>query len=263
MDIASLIGFGIGLFCVIVGVITSGLPFGMLIDLPSVVITFGGAFGALVMSVPMSQFLSTITYFNQIFKTNPFNMGAQIMQIVSFGEKARRDGLLALEDEIDQIKEIFFKKSLQLVVDGTDPELVRNIMEIEIETLSARHADNRKTFDILANMGPSFGMLGTLIGLVAMLQNLGAGDPAMIGKGMGIALITSLYGSFLANVIAIPAANKLKTKTDEELTLMQIMLEGVLSIQAGDNPRVISEKLMGYLTPKEKKELQDKVEKED
>ncbi|MDH4262923.1 MAG: motility protein A [Spirochaetia bacterium] len=257
MDIASIIGLAGGLITVIIGIITSGLPFALIVDFASVVITFGGAFAALVMSVPMGQFLKTLVFFNQIFKKNPFNMGQQILQIVSFGEKARRDGLLALEDEIEGIKEAFFKKSLQLVVDGTDPELVRNIMDIEVESLSARHGDNRKVFDILANMGPSFGMLGTLIGLVAMLQNLGAGDPAMIGKGMGIALITSLYGSFLANVIAIPTANKLKAKTDEELTLKQIMLEGVLSIQAGDNPRVISEKLRGYISPEEQKGLQE------
>jgi len=262
MDIASIIGLAIGLFCVIIGIVTSGLPFGMIIDLASVVITFGGATGALIMSVPMGQFLKTLAFFNQIFKKNPFDMGQQIMQIVSFGEKARRDGLLALEDEIDHINEAFFKKSLQLVVDGTDPELVRTIMDIEVEALSARHGENRKTFDILANMGPSFGMLGTLIGLVAMLQNLGAGDPAMIGKGMGIALITSLYGSFLANVIAIPVANKLKTKTDEEMTLKQIMLEGVLSIQAGDNPRVISEKLKGYMSPQDQRAMQDKENKD-
>jgi chemotaxis protein MotA len=135
-------------------------------------------------------------------------------------------------------------------------------MEIEVEALTNRHSENRKTFDILANMGPSFGMLGTLIGLVAMLQNLGAGDPAMIGKGMGVALITSLYGSFLANVFAIPTANKLKAKTDEELIVKQIMLEGVLSIQAGDNPRVISEKLTGYMSPKDKKALADQENKD-
>jgi chemotaxis protein MotA len=210
----------------------------------------------------MERFLKTWVFFMQVFGKNTSNMGQQIMQIVSFGEKARRDGLLALEDEIDQINEMFFKKALQLVVDGTDPELVRNIMEIEVEALTNRHSENRKTFDILANMGPSFGMLGTLIGLVAMLQNLGAGDPAMIGKGMGVALITSLYGSFLANVFAIPTANKLKTKTDEELIVKQIMLEGVLSIQAGDNPRVISEKLTGYMSPKDKKALADQENKD-
>lgn len=252
MDIASIIGLGVGLTAVFLGVISAGLPLLMLWDTTSVFITFGGSLSALILSSPISQFFALPKYFKQILTINSFNTQEKITQIVSFAEKARRDGLLALEDDLDKMDDRFFRKALQLVVDGTDPELVRTVMEIEIEQLSSRHGSNRGLFDILANMGPSFGMLGTLIGLVAMLQNLGAGDPALIGRGMGVALITSLYGSFEANVIAIPVANKLKFKTDEELTIKQIMLEGVLSIQAGDNPRIIKEKLMGYLTPAER-----------
>jgi len=262
MDIASIIGFAGGLIIVFVGAVTSGLPILGLIDIPSVIITFGGTAAGLIMALPLSQFLSIPKYFSQIFSVNTFNIPETINMIVASSEKARRDGLLALEDEIEQMADPFLKKALQLIVDGTDPELVRTIMEIEMDALVARHGGNRGIMDLMGGFGPSFGMLGTLIGLVAMLGNLGAGDPAMIGKGMGVALITSLYGSILANVVAIPAAGKMKGKTEEEVMVKQILLEGVLSIQSGDNPRIVKEKLTGFLSPAEKKVIEAQEPKE-
>lgn len=253
MDLATIIGLVGGVIAVFLGVFTSGMPISGILDITSVVITFGGTTMGIMMQTPLAQFIRIPRYFAQVFYVNHYNIPETIGMIVGFSEKARRDGLLALEDEIDQMNDPFVKKALQLIVDGTDPELVRTIMEIEMESLTSRHGGNRSIMESIAGFGPSFGMLGTLIGLVAMLGNLGAGDPAMIGKGMGVALITSLYGSFLANVIAIPTAGKMKSKTEEEVMLKQILLEGVLSIQSGDNPRIVQEKLSGFLSPAEKK----------
>ena len=251
MDIASLGGLIVALLCMIVGVFAAGIGFGDLYDTASIFIAFGGSTACVIMSNPLSLTLGISKVYQKIFRVPTFDVKSKIMQLVSFSEKARRDGLLALEDDMDQLQDIFLKKALQLVVDGTDPEIVRNVMQIDLDAMEGRHAQSRAWFESLGVLAPAFGMLGTLIGLVGMLKNLG-GDATAIGRGMATALITTLYGSFIANVFAIPAANKLKRRTDEEVIVRQIMIEGTLSIQAGDNPRIVQEKLTSYLTPNDR-----------
>jgi chemotaxis protein MotA len=177
--------------------------------------------------------------------------------IVTFSEKARREGLLALEDDLDELEDDFLRKGIQLVVDGTDPEIIRNIMETELNNMQTRHEQGIKVFEDWGLFAPAFGMIGTLIGLIIMLQNLG-GDQSAIGSGMSAALITTLYGAVFANSVLIPIANKLIYVNEQEILIREIMIEGTLSIQSGDNPRIVKEKLVSFLPP----EIRAMVEEE-
>jgi chemotaxis protein MotA len=176
-----------------------------------------------------------------------------IVTIVSFSEKARREGLLALEDDLDELDDPYMKKGLQLVVDGTDPELVKNIMETEIEQMVGRHDDNKRMFDDWAGFAPAFGMIGTLMGLVMMLVNLE--DRSAIGPALGIAIITTLYGAIACYLFFQPIGTRLNMMTNDEVLYKAVILMGVLSIQSGDNPRIVKDKLITYLKPDEREEL--------
>ena len=251
MDIATVAGLVISIFCLVVGVFVVGIGFGEIINVASIFITFGGSIATVLMSNPLNITTQIWTVYKKIFTIPRFNVKDKISQIISFSEKARRDGLLALEDDMYHLDDQFMSKAIQLVVDGTDPEIVRNVMEIDLDAMQARHAKNQAWFESLSILAPAFGMLGTLIGLVGMLRNLG-GDATAIGRGMASALITTLYGSFISNIFAIPTINKLKSQTETESLIKQVMIEGTLSIQAGDNPRIVQEKLSSYLEPSQR-----------
>jgi len=254
-DIATFIGLAAGLFVLTLGVIVAGLNPLTIIDVPSILITIGGGIASTIISAPWEGTLNIGKVTRKVFFVTEFNTTGLINTLVSFSEKARREGLLALEDDVSELSDQFLKKGIQLVVDGTDPELVRNIMETEMGNIAGRHANGRNWWDTLGSLAPGFGMLGTLIGLIAMLQNLGSGDTTAIGVGMAAALITTLYGSFVANLIAIPFVKKLIRKSEDELAMKQIMIEGTLSIQSGDNPRIVKEKLSSFLSPSERASL--------
>lgn len=248
MDKAYMIGFGVAIGVLVLGVEASGVAWGALYDLASIFITFGGATATTMMQNPFELTLNIHKIYKLAWLKNEIDINRYVLQIVSLSEIARREGILALEDHVDKLDSKFLTKALQMIIDGTDPEIAKRVMRIEIEALEARHAANRGWFDTLATMGPAFGMLGTLIGLVGMLSNLG-GDTSGLGKAMAAALITTLYGSFLANVFAIPTNNKLKGRTGDEVQLMNMLLEGVMSIQAGENPKVIMDKLLCFVDP--------------
>jgi len=178
-------------------------------------------------------------------RVKPMEAGRIISMIVTFSEKARREGLLALEDDLDELEDEFLRKGIQLVVDGTDPEIIRNIMETELNNMQSRHGEGIKIFEDWGIFAPAFGMIGTLIGLILMLSNIE--DKSAIGPGMSTALITTLYGALLANLVFITIANKLSYVNDQEILLREIMIEGTLSIQSGDNPRIVKEKLISFL----------------
>ena len=254
MDIATLSGLIAVFICLMAGVFFAGISPGDIINVASIFITLGGSVATVAISNPLNLTLRIRKVYQKIFQVPNFDVKAKIIQLVSFSEKARRDGLLALEDDMDELNDDFLKKALQLVVDGTDPEIVRNVMQIDLDAMESRHARSRAWFESLAVLAPAFGMLGTLIGLVGMLKNLG-GDVAIIGRGMAAALITTLYGSLISNVLAIPTVNKLRGQTEEEMIVKQVMIEGTISIQSGDNPRIVQEKLASYLPPSERREL--------
>ena len=252
MDIASLIGFIVCIVLVFIAIV-AGNGFAAIIhflDFQSALITFGGAFCCVLASVTMSEFVAGIKSFALVMKETALNTQEVITKIIELSNVARKEGLLSLEEAANDIDDIFLKKGILLIVDGTDPELVRAIMETELVSTDGRHKTKISFWENLATMGPAWGMIGTLVGLINMLQNMD--DPNSIGPAMAVALITTLYGSLLANWIATPVATKLKTKNDEEMQLKEIMIEGLLSIQAGENPRVIEEKLKSFLSPQDR-----------
>lgn len=252
MDIASILGLVICFAMVILGIATSGgiSTIGNFIDIPSVAITFGGAFSAILATYTLQEFVAGLKSFALIFKLPTVNTSEMIHKIIELSNIARKEGLLSLEEATTEMEDEFLKKGILLIVDGTDPELVRAIMETELMSIESRHKSKISFWENVGSMGPAWGMIGTLVGLVNMLQNMS--DPNSIGPSMATALITTLYGSLLANWICAPVAGKLKNNNDLELMEKEIMIEGLLSIQAGENPRVIEEKLKSFLAPAER-----------
>lgn len=252
MDIASLLGLVICLALVIFGIV-AGNGFGAVmnfLDLNSALITFGGAFCCILASNSIPDFVGGLKSFTLILKVPTFNTGEIIGKIIELSNVARKEGLLALEEAAGNLDDPFLRKGIMLVVDGTDPELVRGIMETELVSIEARHKQKIGFWEDLGAMGPAWGMIGTLVGLVNMLQNMD--DPSSIGPAMAVALLTTLYGSMLANWICAPVAAKLKGNNGIEMSAKEIEIEGLLSIQAGENPRVIEEKLKSFLAPKDR-----------
>ncbi|MCB1192686.1 MAG: motility protein A [Leptospiraceae bacterium] len=257
MDIASVVGLVSGLTILTLGIFITGLSPLDIFSASSIMITFGGSVAATIISAPWTTTLNLAKITRKAFVQEKQDIPGLITTLVSFSEKARREGLLALEDDVSELQDDFLKKGIQLVVDGTDPELVRGILETEMTNIRGRHSIGQGWWDAMVSLLPAFGMLGTLLGLIMMLQNLGSGDPSTIGNGMAVALITTLYGSFGSNLIAMPIMRKLQRKTEEEIAMKQIMIEGTLSIQSGDNPRIVKEKLASYLSPSERVALKD------
>ncbi|MGN0279641.1 MAG: motility protein A [Lachnospiraceae bacterium] len=252
MDIASILGLVICFILMIFGIVY-GKDFSVIIrflDAPSALITFGGSFMCILASNTIQSFVAGLKSFTLIFKTSTMNVPEIIQKIIDLSNVARKEGLLSLEEAAGDIDDEFLKKGILLIVDGTDPELVRAIMETELVSVEDRHKEKIGFWENLGAMGPAWGMIGTLIGLVNMLQDMD--DPSSIGPSMAVALITTLYGSILANWICAPVATKLKSKNAEEMMMKEIEIEGLLSIQAGENPRVIEEKLKSFLAPKDR-----------
>jgi len=250
VDIASLIGLIMGFLMLVYGIISNHADIMTYLNFPSAIITFGGALFATMLSYSMQDFLNSMKGIKLIFKTSSMNTSEMIKSIIDLSNVARKEGLLSLEEAAADLDEPFLKKGILLIVDGTDPDLVRGIMETELVSIEARHKTVISFWEALASMGPAWGMIGTLVGLVNMLNNMS--DPSRIGGDMAVALITTLYGSVLANWLCTPVAGKLKAQNAQEMQLKEIMVEGLLSIQAGENPRVIEEKLKSFLAPKER-----------
>ena len=253
MDLATLIGLVLCLGLMILGIVSGDEGFGALknfIDGQSALITLGGAFGSTLISNKLSDFLNGLKSFTLAIKLKKQDQTEVIKKIIELSNVARKEGLLALEDAAAELDDPFIKKGILLIVDGTEPDLVRAILETELSCIEQRHKKVISVWETLAAMGPAWGMIGTLIGLINMLKNLE--DVTTVGPNMSIALITTLYGSMLANWIAIPVAGKLKANNAEEVTLKEVVVEGLLSIQAGENPRVIEEKLKSFLAPSDR-----------
>jgi chemotaxis protein MotA len=224
--------------------------FGEYVDVPSFIITFGGAFSATLASVSMSDFIGGLKSFTLVLKAPAYNVAEMIQKIIDLSNVARKEGLLSLEEAAADMEEPFLKKGILLIVDGTDPDLVRAIMETELVSIEGRHKKRIGFWETLGAMGPAWGMVGTLVGLVDMLYHMD--NAATLGPSMAVALITTLYGSLLANWICGPVGNKLKADNEAEMMMKEVMIEGLLSIQAGENPRVIEEKLKSFLAPSER-----------
>lgn len=257
MDIATILGVIVGIGFVTWGIMTDG-SIADFWDFASILIVFGGTIAATLVAYPLGSVLEAVKIAGKAFRTHEVDPHEIIVQINTLANVARKEGLLALEEISEDIGEEFLKKGVMLIVDGTDPELVRNLLETELSFIEERHAKGQSIFETMGSIAPAFGMIGTLIGLINMLKKLD--DPGSIGPSMAVALITTFYGSLLANLIFIPIANKLKLKSKEEILRKEIMVEGLLSIQAGENPRIIEEKLKAFLPPKSRKSVSAKQE---
>lgn len=247
MDISSFIGLAGGIIVMLVTILISGDLAGY-IDIPSIICTFGGTAFMVVFAYPFEKIKESFGSLKHVFFYKAMEAEGIIKSIIDLANVARKEGLLALEEAAQELKDSFLQKGVLLIVDGTDPELVRNILETELSFIEDRHKSNQSLFEFMATMAPGFGMLGTLIGLINMLANLS--DPSSLGPNMAVAIITTLYGSLIANVFCNPVVNKLKLRSASEILMKEVMLEGMLSIQAGENPRIIEEKLKAFMAPK-------------
>lgn len=260
MDIASLLGlvicFALVIFSIVDGKGVSAIM--NFVDRDSVMITFGGAFCCILAEKTTDQFKRGIKSFKLIFKKNNYDTAGIIKKIIDLSNVARKEGLLSLEEAASDVDDAFLKKGILIIVDGTDPELVRAIMETEMSSCEDRHKENISFWEDLGAMGPAWGMIGTLIGLCNMLKALS--DPTTLGPAMAVALITTFYGSMLANWICTPVSMKLKVNNNAEMMVKEIEIEGLLSIQAGENPRVIEEKLKSFLAPSERAQFETEDE---
>lgn len=256
MDLATIIGLIACIGFMLLAIMTGdqgAAAIGNFWDTTSVFVTFGGAFMATLTSVTVKEFVTGLQSFRMAIKVPKSDAGETIKNIIDLSNIARKEGLLSLEEAANNLEDEFMKKGILLIVDGTDPELVRAILETELDAVETRHKKNMTFWDTVASMGPAWGMIGTLIGLVNMLKMMD--DPSAIGPNMATALVTTFYGSVLANWIATPISSKLKVNSDVEVRIKIVMIEGLLSIQAGENPRVIEEKLKSFLSPKQREEM--------
>ncbi len=249
MDIATLIGIVAAFLLVGVAIVT-GQGISFFFSVPSVLIVFGGTIGSTLVNFPLSEVLAVINVAKNAFMTKEVSSYDAIDQLVDIAEKARREGILAIERELDDVQDSFMKLGIQYAVDGTEPETIRSIMESELTGMEERHRQGKRIFEAMGMYSPAFGMVGTLIGLIQMLASLD--DPSKIGQGMATALVTTLYGSLAANILFLPLAGKLEYRSREEARRKELIIEGILSIQSGDNPRIVREKLKTFLPPIER-----------
>lgn len=215
------------------------------IDIPSIIITFGGVIATLMFMFPASQFAKIPKHLAIIFSPKVYNPEVYIAKIVECAKKARANGLLALEEDTNEMTDAFMKNSFQMVVDSVDQEKVKEQMDCWLANLDDRHSSDRTFYDKGAEMGPAFGMIGTLIGLINMLKDMS--DIETLGPNMAVALVTTFYGSLIANALFVPISNKLRVRHEEEYLCMSIIAEGVQAIQAGENPKLVQERLVHML----------------
>ncbi|MGD1916310.1 MAG: motility protein A [Phycisphaerales bacterium] len=248
MDIGTVVGLVLAFLAIVIAVVIGGGGNVMaLVDPTSVFVVIFGATGAVVVSFPLARITGLVAVVKKSLFTETGDPAETISELVRYAEVARREGILSLENLMSEMKDPFIVRGVKMAVDGTDPELIQTILDTELDALSDRHAQGKAVLEALAKYAPAFGMIGTLLGLIFMLRSMD--DPSAIGPGMAVALITTLYGAMIANLFASPIANKLSAKDAEELLVKTIIVTGVMSIQSGDNPRVVESKLLTFLPP--------------
>ncbi|MFW5730224.1 MAG: motility protein A [Desulfonatronovibrionaceae bacterium] len=247
MDLATILGLVIAFGLVSAAIVFGGSPL-VFVNIPSALIVFGGTIGATLVNYPMGHVMGVIGIMKNTFRSKADSPSAIIEQFMDYANKARREGILSLEPLLKNIDDQYLRKGLQLTVDGLEPQTIQEIMETEISYLEERHETGAEILAIMGTFAPAMGMIGTVIGLVQMLQSLD--DPSAIGPAMAVALITTFYGALLANLLFNPMSGKLKARSKEEILAKEMMLEGILCISKGENPRIIEEKLNSYLPPK-------------
>jgi chemotaxis protein MotA len=257
MDLGSLIGVVGALGMMILGVVSGGSGISTYADLPSLLIVVLGSWFCFMASSSIGSAVGIFKIMGLTFSVPNLGEKGIVVKLMAFSDKARREGLLALEEELEDLDDEFMKKGLRLVVDGTDAAIVRDLLEIEVSQMQDRHATKISGLNMWAALAPGFGMLGTVIGLIAMMKNLE--DKASVGPNMAVALITTLYGSMIANWLLTPIIAKLRSNDAKETQVREMIIEGILSIQAGDNPRILGMKLVAYLSTEDRKEVEQQL----
>jgi chemotaxis protein MotA len=249
VDLALVIGLVLAAVGIIGGYTVEGGAIAGLINVPGFMIVIVGTIGATFIAFPLEQMLrAPSAAMAAVFNKISVHANLMAAALVSMADKARREGLLSLEDEAQSIDDKFARKGLMLMIDGTDPEALRSIMEIDIDSLSRRHRENAKVWEAAGGFAPTLGVLGAVMGLITVLSHLG-GDPSELGAGIATAFVATFYGVGVANVLFLPIAEKLKFRSAEERVVREMILEGILAIQSGDNPRIVKEKLESFLAP--------------
>ncbi|MFC4556723.1 flagellar motor protein MotP [Virgibacillus kekensis] len=247
-DILTPIGITLGFIMIMLAIVskdgTNGV--GSFFDVASIFIVIGGLFASLFINFKMEQIKLTSKVMKEAFHKNDQRLPELIQLFIRLSERARREGILALENELDDVEDEFIKKGVLLAVDGVEPEVINDILYAEITAMEERHYKGRTILEKAGEYAPAWGMIGTLVGLVLMLNSLT--DPSTLGPNMAVALLTTLYGTVLANLVFIPMANKLEAKTEEEMFVKQVIIEGVIGVQSGQNPRILEEKLGAFLS---------------
>ena len=246
MDISTVVGVVLGFALIALAILLGGSMLAY-VDIPSVMIVVGGCTAALLAAFPLARALKMPKVVLKTLFAPKTDYNKLVSQMVAYAEVARRDGILALEGMTEDMEDELLVLGVKMAVDGTDPELIEQILEADIENMVGRHETGKGLLDSAGRYAPAFGMIGTLVGLVAMLANME--DPSAIGSGMAAALLTTLYGAILANVLFLPLADKLSLRSAEEILAKTIIIKGVMAIQSGDNPRVVEQKLKTFLPP--------------
>ena len=252
MDKGTVIGIVAGLGLVIVSMLMGGSVMAFF-DIPSLLIVLGGTFAATLVNFPMGDVIGVMKVTQKVIKEEIMPSSKYIDQIVDISKKARTNGLLAIEEDLNNVDEDFMRVTLQHVVNGTENEDLGKLMDAELAIMTQRHKIGQRMYSAMGTYAPAFGMIGTLIGLIQMLQHLD--DPASVGPGMAMAMITTFYGALFANLFFLPMAGKLKQRSEQEIQFKEMLLMGVMAIQAEESPRVIQSKLVTYLTPAERKTM--------
>ncbi len=258
-SLSTIIGLVAGFACVVLGIIVNDGILMNFWDPPSIFITVGGTFCAVVIAFPISLILDTIKALKCAFTAKSYDPTENIEQIIELANTARKNGLLALEDMLETIDNPFLRKGIMLIVDGSNSDLVKSVMETEAYYIQERHGRCISVLMTASSFAPAFGMIGTLIGLINMLVNLN--DSGSLGPSMSVALITTLYGCLLANLLFTPLGKKLGIFTAYEQMQNEMMIEGILSIQDGEHPRLIRDKLESFVSTREKAILADRIDK--
>jgi chemotaxis protein MotA len=257
LEITTIIGLVLGFGCLMGAHVWEGGgdPAALLglLNPSAALIVIGGTAGALFISYPMEEVKLLGQVIQQTFRKNDLQPGALVSRLVAFAEKARREGLLALETEVASAGDPFLQKGIQLVADGLDQETIKDMLETELDFVASRHAACYGMLDAMGGFAPTMGIIGTVMGLINVLSNLeNAGN---LGPAIAVAFVATLYGVGTANLIWLPMGQKLKRKSEEELLLREVMIAGIISIQAGDNPQIVEEKLKSYLSPNVRKQI--------
>ncbi len=250
MDKATLIGLVLGIGAVVGGQALEGGSVKSILQGTAFVIVFGGTFGAVFISFPFHEVLGAFQGIKKIIKEPPQDPYQIIQQITNYTNKARKEGILSLEKEVKNVDDPFLKKSLTMAVDGVEPNMIRDVMEKELEYLDEHGKGSTKVFKAAGGYSPTIGILGAVLGLIHVMENLS--DPSKLGSGIATAFVATVYGVGSANILFLPIASKLDLRHRHDMVIKEMILEGIVSVSMGENPRLIEEKLISFLSEKQK-----------